>query len=271
MGAALNALLLLGWMERQEAVECLMKGCLFDPPLNEAQAEAKWNEYRDRVLALPERNPQPQVRFPIPGGSKGHATDFLRRFRRPGTDIVDVININPLDLIAYQLYVVVDRACEHQNRPVSWARKTLVLDRPSSQLPIRMEDGAIKISLPHGEHMIAIKSGSFEIQQGAGFVSVVDIGNGRLLLKAGYHRSFAFARAAVNELEAKDKCELVALTTTLPPQLEPTFPHQGLRTTVFGSRPPLFSDFFDPNLVMTVKLRRKKYEAHIRTVEIYDP
>src|ERR1700682_2764142 len=256
MGATLNALLLLGWMERQDAVECLTKGCLFDSPLDEAQAEAKWNEYRGRVQALPERNPPPPTRFPVPAGSKGHVTDFLRRFKQPGTDVVDVINVNPMDLSIHQFYVVTDRADEHYNRPLSWARKTLVLDRPVCQLPAKMEDGAIKFTLPHGEHMFGFQNGWFQIQQGAGFVSVVDLGGGKLLLKAGYHRSFAFARAAVNEPEAKDKCELVALTTTLPPQLEVAFPHQGLRTIVFGSRAPLLSDFFDPDLDMTVRLRR---------------
>jgi hypothetical protein len=270
MGATLNAVLLLGWMERQDAVEYLLRGCVFDPPFTEPQAEAKWNEYRERVQALPERNPQPPQRFPIPAGSRGHVTDFLRRFRRPGTDIADVININPMELVIYQFYIVTDKADEHHNRPASWARKTLVLDRPACQLHMRIEDGAIKLALPHGEHMIAFNTSGFQIQQAAGFVSVVEIG-GRLLLKAGYHRSFAFARAAMNEPEARDKCELVALTTSLPPQLAVASPHQGLRTTVLGSRPALFSDFFDPDLAMTVRLRRKKYEAHIRTVEIYDP
>jgi hypothetical protein len=271
MGATLNALLLLGWMERQDALDYLLKGCVFDPPLTEPEAEARWNEYRQRVQALPERHPQPPQRFPIPAGNRGYVTDFLRRFRRAGTDVIDVINVNPMELVAYQLYVVMDKADEHQNRPVSWARRTLVLDRPVCQLPMRIEDGAIKFSLPHGEHMFAFQNGSFQIQQGAGFVSVVDLGGGRLLLKAGYHRSFAFARAAVNEPEARDKCELVALTTSLPPQLEVAFPHQGLRTTVLGSRPPLFSDFFDVDLAMTVRLRKKKYEAHLRTIEVYDP
>src|SRR6266436_7006506 len=134
---------------------------------------------------------------------------------------------------------------------------------------MRVEGDTIKFNLPHAEHMIGFQpDGAFQIQQGAGFVSVVDLNGGRLLLKAGYHRSFAFARAAMNEPDAKDKCELVALTTSLPPQLLPTAPHQGLRTTVLGPRPPLFSDFFDADLAMTVKLRKKRWEAQLRITAI---
>jgi hypothetical protein len=95
---SLNALLLLGWMEKQEAVEYLTQGCIFEDPLTEARAEAKWNEYRERVLALPERVLTAPRRFPIPAGSKGHVTDFLRRLRRPGSDVLDVINVNPMEL-----------------------------------------------------------------------------------------------------------------------------------------------------------------------------
>jgi len=107
------------------------------------------------------------------------------------------------------------------------------------------------------------QDGAFRIVQGGGFVSVVEIG-GRLLLKAGYHRSFAFARAVKNELDAKDRCVLVALTRTVPAQLLPGWPQPGLRTMVLGPRAPLFSDFFDDDFAMTVKLHKKRYEMHIR-------
>jgi hypothetical protein len=133
-----------------------------------------------------------------------------------------------------------------------------------------MEDNAVKVTLPHGEHMLGLRpDGAFEIQQGGGYVCVCEI-NGRMVLKAGYHRSFAFARAAANAPDAKDKSLLVALTATAPFQLSPQCPTQGLRTTVLGSRPPLFADFFDDSLAMTVKLRRKKYEMHVRFEQVDD-
>jgi hypothetical protein len=119
--------------------------------------------------------------------------------------------------------------------------------------------------------MIALQQdGAFRIQQGAGFVSVVQIGP-RMILKAGYHRSFAFSRSMMNAPDANDKFALVVLTRTLPPQLSPDFPNQGLRTVVLGPRPPLLSDFFDLDLVTTVRLRKKRYEAHICITQIDEP
>jgi len=267
--ATLSAIALLGWMERDEAITFLLEQCDFDSPLDRQQAEALWTQYHDRVQALPARNTQPPQRFPISPANKGLVADFLAKHRGP--EVTDVISINPMDLLAYQTCVVTDRADHHHQQAGGWARKTLMIDRPVAQLPHRVEGDTIKFVLPHAEHMFAFQNGWFQIQQGAGFVSVVDIGRGRLLLKAGYHRSFAFARAVMNEPEAKDKCELVALTTSLPPALAPTCPHQGLRTMVFGSRPPLFSDFFDPDLAITVRLRKKRWEAHLRIAAVDDP
>jgi hypothetical protein len=265
----MEAVVLLGWMDRDEAITYLLDHCWSDPALDRQQAEALWTQYHNRIEALPVKNYQAPTRFAIPAGSKGHVTDFVRRLRGP--EVLDVININPMDLIIYQLSVVTDRADHHHNQAGGWARKTLVIDRPAGQLPMRIDGDTIKFALPHAEHMFAFQNGAFQIQQGGGFVSVVDVGGGKLLLKAGYHRSFAFARAAAKEPEAKDRCELVALTTSLPPPLLPTAPHQGLRTKVLASRPPLFSDFFDPDLAIAVKLRKKHWEAHLRIAAIDDP
>lgn len=260
-----DGVLLLGWMEREEALWWLRDRCWFDPPLNEAQADELWKEYRARVAALPERNIQPVVRMPIPQVHRQHVNNFLTRLRGP--EVTDVLNINPLDLVVHQTYVVTERANHHAQQNTSWAAKTLVIDRPAPDIPIRYEDKGVIFSLPHAEHMIALQpDGAFRIHQGGGFVSVVEIG-GRLLLSAGYHRSFAFARAAMNEPDAIDRCELVALTVTLPAQVSAVFPNQGLRTMVLGSRPPLFSDFFS-DLAMTVKLRKKRWEAHIKIVDV---
>jgi hypothetical protein len=270
MGATLHALLLLGWMPEEEAVEWLTNLCIFNQPVSVEAAKLLWQTYRDKVQALPERVPQQSACHPLPNGCRGHVTDFLRRHRNQ--EVRDVVNVNPMELAIYQFYVVVARADEHRNSPGAWMRKTLVIDRPITQMPVRSEGDTVKINLPHAEHMIAFRpDGAFQIQQGAGFVSVVDLGGGRLLLKAGYHRSFAFARAAMNEPEARDRCELVALTTSLPPPLTPGFPHQGLRMTVLGSRAPLFSDFFAEDLAMTVSLRKKRWEAHLRITAVDDP
>jgi hypothetical protein len=262
MAATLGANLLLGWMSKTEAVNWLREACSFDPPLTEQQAIETWETYRRRVEALPERQIDPPERHPIPNNQKPHVSVFLNKFRGP--EVLDVVKVDPRKLVVYQLYVVADRADHHAKTAGEWTKKTLVLDRPLVAMPWRIENEALKITLPHAEHGVWMNpNGTFGIQQFAGFVSVTMI-EGRLLLKAGYHRSFAFARTVINEPDAKDRSVLVALTKSLPPQLEPSFPDQGLRTTVLGSRPPLFSDFFDVDLAMTVKLHKKRYEAHFQ-------
>jgi hypothetical protein len=39
----LDGVVLLGWMEKAEAVTCLLEACWFDPQLTHPQAEALWN------------------------------------------------------------------------------------------------------------------------------------------------------------------------------------------------------------------------------------
>jgi hypothetical protein len=259
-----DAVLLLGWMEKEEAIPYLLEQCWFEPKLTIAQAEEVWQKYKNAVDALPVRNVQRPKCSPIPLSQKKVVEEFLKKVRGP--EVLNVLNLDPMALIVYQLYVVADRA-DHHAKFLSgrdWARVCLQTDRPILQMATRMDNGILKVNLPHAEHLFTLlPDGAFRIQQGGGFISVCEL-EGRLLLKAGYHRSFASSRARRNEPDAKERSLLVALTKTVPPQLLPAFPKQGLRTTVLGSKPPLLSDFFDESLAMTVKLRKKRYEMHIK-------
>jgi hypothetical protein len=263
MPSTVDGFLLLGWMERDEAVTWLREHCWFDPPLTEDQAVGTWDKYRRAVEALPERRPEQPRRLPIGSTCRPIVQDFLSRIRGP--EVLDVINIDPRSLLVYQLYVVGDRANDHASHlgGNAWVRLCLQIERPVSQMPLRSESGIIKVQLPHAEHFFTLQPQGFVIQQGGGFISVCEL-EGRMLLKAGYHRSFAFSRSLMNEPDAREKSLLVALTKALPPQISADFPKQGLRTTVLGPRPPLFSDFFDVSLAMAVKLRKKRYEMHIK-------
>ena len=270
MPNTLDGVVLLGWMEKSDAVACLQTQCWFDPQLTNEQGEALWQPYRTAVEQLPARQLQAPQRLPIPRNAQTLVNDFRARTRGP--EVLDVINIDPRSLAIYQFYVAVDRADHHAQSlgNNAWARTCLQLDRPVSQLPIRVEDNAIKITVPHGEHTFALRpDGAVRIQQTGGFISVCEI-NGRTILKAGYHRSFALTRAAMNAPDASEKSLLVALTATAPPQLSPQFPTQGLRTTVLGAFPPVFSDFFNESLAMRVKLRRKRYEYHVKFEQVDD-
>ncbi len=269
MPNTLDGILLLGWMEKAEAVSWLQGNCWFDPQLSQQQGEDIWEKYRAAVEALanPRQLALPQ-RKAISLSEQMHVKKFLARHKGP--EVLDVWNIDPRNLVIYQFYVAVDRSDHHAKTfGKGWAETCLQIDRLGSPLPIRSEGNIIKLTLPHAEHGLMIQpDGAFRIQQGAGFISLCQI-NGRTILKSGYHRSFAAARA-MNAPDAKDTSLLVALTATAPPQLSAQLPMQGLKAVVLGSRPPLFSDFLDDSLAIKVKLRKKKYEAHIRFEQVDD-
>lgn len=250
-------------MEKDDALRWLRQDCWFAPALTEDQALEIWGRYKKVVEALPERKIDPPKRHPIGAPHKGTVQEFLNRFRGP--EVLDVICLDPRELLVYQLYVVGDRADDHANHlgGAAWAKLCLQMERPGTQMALRMDGGIIKVQLPHAEHLFTLQPQGFVIQQGGGFISVCEV-EGRMLLKAGYHRSFAFSRALMKDPDAKEKSLLVALTKTVPREISADFPKQGLRTTVLGSRPPVFSDFFDVSLAMEVKLRKKRYEMHIK-------
>jgi hypothetical protein len=269
MPNTLDGIVLLGWMEKAEAIAYLRERCWFDPQLTENEAEALWVRYYLAVERLPDRPIQTPERLPIPAFAKDCVGHFLSQ--HGGPELLDVININPLGLAIYQFHLAVGHAeqyAQHLEKEV-WTRICLEVDRPVSQLPMRIDGNTIKISLPHGEHGLTLRTdGAFQIQQGAGCIRVCEIG-GRMLLKAGYHRCFAYARSIMTVPDA-DICFPVALTATAPPQLSEQFPVQGLRTIVLGSRPAFFADFFDDSLAMKVKIRRKKYEFHFHLEQVDD-
>lgn len=258
-----DALVLIGWMEKEQAIAYLQQQCVFEPPLTRKQAEKLWRSRKQAVDAIPERVLQQPTRRLIPSSSKDVAADFLRRF--PSAEVVDIINIEPLSLLAHQLHVVIDVADEHAKQLTGseWTKVCLTADRPIDEkgLQGRIEDGVLKFNLPHSELMVGLdQDGVFRMQQGAAYIGVCEL-EGRLLLKAGYHRCFAFCRATRNEPDAKDRSLLVVLTKTVPPKLDG---QHDLRMALLSSRPPLVSDFFDETLAMRVKLRQTRYEMHIK-------
>src|SRR5262249_9939671 len=150
---------------------------------------------------------------------RSHVDKFKRRFAGK-SEVIDVVAVNVLDLLVYQFIIVTDRATDYAQSTGRWSRKTLVIDRPNAQLPSRVEGGVIKLVLPHAEHAFNFNPNGITIQQSLGYVSVSEV-QGRAFLQAGYHRSFAFARAVMNSPDAIDRLILVALTRTLPFQLAP--------------------------------------------------
>src|SRR5262252_3098754 len=99
-----DGVLLLGWMEKDEAIYWLVNECYFDPPLTEQQAIEIWEKYKKAVEALPERTPQKPQQVAIAPSIQPIVHNFIARTR--GSEVIGVLNINPLGLLVYQLYVV---------------------------------------------------------------------------------------------------------------------------------------------------------------------
>jgi hypothetical protein len=105
-------------------------------------------------------------------------------------------------------------------------------------------------------------NGGFQIQQNAGHISVTEY-DGRLLLFAGYHRSFA--EITRENPDGIARSLVVALTTDGEFLISPASSNQGVREVLRGLRPPLLADFLDERLSMRVRLRKKKCELKIQS------
>jgi len=139
-------------------------------------------------------------------------------------------------------------------------------------MAIRQGLNAMDVDVPHGEFAFAFNQGTsqFYIMELARHISVTAFQD-RMLLWAGYHRSYAFI--ANTNPEGIERSLLVALTTDADFLVSAQSPNQGLRAMVCGLRPPLFRDFFDDALFMEVNLKRKRFVLQVRAlcVGVNDP
>jgi hypothetical protein len=95
------------------------------------------------------------------------------------------------------------------------------------------------------------------------YVTAWDLpGLSRTLLWAGYHRSYA--RIANTAPDANVRSLMMVLADVGTVDVFPSAPNGGLRAILCGANPPLFGDFFDDRLCLTVNLRKKKYQVQVR-------
>ena len=258
-----DAIVLLGWLERDAAVKFLVNECVFDAPLSEAEAERIWEPWRVTVEALPERLALAPERLPIDSfHAREVRKEFLNRYKG-AKNILDVIRIDPMGLVVHQLWVITDRSGIYRTRVETrrgWLEHALLCNDRNALPTLNMRAGAnwIDIEIPHAEFILtADQRRGIHIQQLAGHVNVTEFG-GRMMLWAGYHRSYA--RMLSIAPDAMDRSLLVTLTT----DGIPGSPNQGERTILTVPRPPLFGDFFDARFFMNVKFRKRRFELRVR-------
>lgn len=281
----LEGRVLVGWMDRDTAVRYLTTTCVFDPPITDADAEALWRPYRERCEALPERAASAPQRLPLSHDERHHATQFMSALARMGPhNIQEVIKVDLSCLVVHQLYVVASRSSQQYMNQVrsttGWLQHALPLT-PRAPAQIRTNFAvnglhtSADIDIPHAEFIFAPDPTGqfFSVQQFQCYISVM-MGQGtfanRMLLKAGYHRSYARALSMIPA--ATVPSAVVALernTFGAPPNQAVgaglTVATAGLRAGPAGRRPALFADFFDDDLAMRVNLRRKRYQLQVRS------
>lgn len=261
----MNAIVLLGWMDRDAAISFLRNDCAFDPQLTEAQAEAMWRPYRDAVDALPERDALAPEFLAMTRTEEAAKRQFLAR-HRGAANIKDVVKVNPQGLVVHQLLIVLDRASHYEpsvGTMTGWIDQTISAQPRPHQVQLRVGPNIMEVDVPHGEFMMAfLPNGTYQVQELARFVTATAFQN-RLLLWAGYHRSYA--RTKIMAPEAIDRSLMVVLTTDGEFLVSAASPNQGLRVMLCGRRPPVFADFFDNRFFIQVPIREKRYMLRIRS------
>jgi hypothetical protein len=261
-----EAIVLLGWLERGAAIAYLCQNCVFDSPLSTEEAASIWQQYRARVDEIPERSPKIPQRLSLTREEQEAAAKFMSFHRSSGggANILDVLKVDPMGLVIHQLHIVLDRSREYMkhSQAKTWCSKNcLSLPSPSGhQVQIQGGINRVDVQVPHAEFVFSfVPDRGLQICETARHVSV-GMFDDRMLLWAGYHRSYA----RIANPEAIDRSLLVVLTTDSDFFFSPDSPNQGLRDTLRGSRPPLFADFFDDRFFMRVRLRKKRFELRIR-------
>ena len=293
--ATLTGVALLGWMEKEQAVQFLTEDCVFDAPLAAGAAEAMWTEAHERAAALPERTATAPAETALTGQEAEHARRFLERMAAIGMPGLKVIKVDPMELVIAQYHVALDRAAAyfaHSQSEAAWAATALPLSSTTPPLEMKFTrrnyDTDISIDLPHSEFIFGVNlasahidgtspepganhQGTFGPKELLGHISALRVGE-RLMLGKGYHR--IYARIAATEAKYPERLSLLALD---PGTITPADQADGASSEtmaaglhVFGARPALFADFFTEGLATPVRLRRKQYQlqVHARLVAV---
>jgi hypothetical protein len=272
-GAAYTGVALLGWMEQAQAIRFLTEDCVFEQPLTPTDAELLWHEWRERAATLPQREAPAPEPIPLTAEENTHAARFLQFLSAIGVSGVQVLKLDPMQLVVAQHHIVVDVAARHVGscgNDSDWMERTLPTSASNPQLNMnfvrRNMDTEVTIELPHAEFIFGVHPhGGFGPKELLSYVMVLRAGN-RMLLGKGYHRLYARASSTAGSLP--ERLSLVALDPgTLTPPPRETIPgdsgaHPGL--DIFGARPAVFADFFTEGLAMPVYLRKKRYELQIQ-------
>jgi hypothetical protein len=260
-------------MERDYAIRFLTEDCIFDPALSEAAAESLWREHRSRAALLPAREGRAPARMPLNTAEQAHVQRFLQYLANAGAPPMEVIKIDPMQLVVAQSHIATELSENYRkgcSSEADWMEVTLPTTSKNADVNVRFTrknlDTEIEIDLPHAEFIFGVHPhGGFGPREFLSCVTVLSSGN-RMLLGKGYHR--LYARICGTQARAHNRSALVALEPNpiVAPAREGVGApgtRQGATFDVFGNRPALFADFFTEGLFLKVNLRKKRYQLRV--------
>jgi hypothetical protein len=255
-----EGVVLLGWKTRDRALVLLQQECEFDPPLSDDVAETLWARYRERVNALRGRPVHPVAPLAFSHDERRVVDEFLQHGARHGGPIREVIKVDPLALVAHQLEIVTARCTVTAGRlrtPADWASECLC-PAPSPVRPtVRAAPNSVDVDLPHGEWALVFDAHlGLVLGEAARCITLTTIGT-HLVLWSGYHRAFA---SAAHRLEG-ERAVLAAVVDDVG--VASVARSCGLRA-VQSENPPIFADFFNPQLALPVRFRARRFTMQIR-------
>ena len=263
MSRALKGKLLLGWMPKDEALKFLLERCIFQQPMSISVATELWEQYRQKVAALPARGTVLPTELELTNREKDHIKQFRAKVQT-SDKIHDVLKLDPSDLVLHQFYVITDRSAEYAERMMAsdWKRMKLCLGMEKNPVDVIVTGGKAVLKLPHWEYpkinVQALTGGKklVKAQEAPRYISVVKKAD-RMLLWAGYHRCYALLPQS-----NPDGLECPPLVTSITSSdvtrfFSPGSTRAEVRDAVLGERPALLRDFLDVNLVIDVLFIRR--------------
>jgi hypothetical protein len=259
----LNGKILLGWMGEKEALAYLCEEAV--PPLTKEAAIELWQSYRGKVTALDKREYHKPGNAPHNLKEKLAAEKIVKASHKNGQhNVKGLIKVDPLDLVVHQLRIFEERSEPYRqlvSNPVTRVRTCLPPLPASGQLPTRTVGSKMIIELPHGEfQMLVGAKKNLEIQEMAHHIAIAEFDN-RLLLWAGYHRTYAVTLESQANPEEIERLVPAVLTTDAAPLLDARFSEK--RDMVRGACPALFRDFLNADLCLDIKLRKRRCQIEI--------
>jgi hypothetical protein len=264
--------ILLGWMAEDEAMKTLLEEAVLDQPLDKAGAIALWECYRAKVLALGMRDCPAPGSGPLDLKEKLAGDRIIKGSRRKGNHNPQrVLKVDPLGLVVHQLQIIEERAQFYRLAMESSVQRVRTCLPPlpiSRQLPYRTDGNKTVIDLPHSEFEMVIGARkNLEISENAQHIAVTPFG-GKLLLWAGYHRAYALTLASQEKPDEIVRALPVVLTRDADFFLGERSTLPDKRDVVRSPWPPLFRDFFDVDLCMRIKLRKRRCQIEIDATKL---